>query len=49
MAESLVKETQLSMKEIAYRTGYSDACHLIKNSSHTMVYPLLNIANNISC
>lgn len=30
MAESLIKDTQLSMKEIAYRTGYSDACHLTK-------------------
>lgn len=41
MAESLVKETQLSMKEIAYRTGYSDACHLIKKfQSYYGISPL---------
>lgn len=41
MAESLIKNTQLSMKEIAYRTGYSDACHLTKKfQSYYGISPL---------
>jgi transcriptional regulator GlxA family with amidase domain len=41
MAESLIKDTQLSMKEIAYRTGYSDACHLTKKfQSYYGISPL---------